>query len=104
MTSTGERRAPWRVADNPFYGCCFSVGIEDANGGAVADVTFREDGPLIAAAPDLLAFARSVAEYDEYRDDHEDPLAILARIEAAARAVVAKAEGRPAEGREGVAR
>jgi len=58
--------------------------------------------PMFAAAPDLLAFAEAVAEYDEYTDDTEteDPRklveslnGVLRRLEDRARAVVARARG-----------
>lgn len=46
-----------------------------------------------ARCAELEEFARYVAEYDEYRDDHEDPNAIQGRIEASARAPLAKPGG-----------
>jgi hypothetical protein len=42
-------------------------------------------------------FIRSVVEYDEYRDDDEDPLQILARIEARAREVLRALAALPVE-------
>jgi hypothetical protein len=46
----------------------------------------REEGAASRRA--LIEFVRSIAEYDEYRDDDESPNAILGRIEARARGLL----------------
>lgn len=89
MEATVQRSRPWHVAEHPGHGCCFSVGIQDAEGNMIADVVYREDGPLLVAAPDLHAALREAREWI-LGEGSLVPERLVDRMTAA----LAKAEGR----------
>lgn len=60
----------------------------------VAVAETEEDAVLLAAAPELLDFVRSIAEYDEYRNDDEPLSDIVSRIEERARRLLVKLQVR----------
>lgn len=90
---SGHTPGPWEIPGRTRAGPF--VAEARKNGRCIADVTSGNDADarLIAAAPELLAFAEAVAEYDEYRTDDEDPREILTRLERRAQAAIAKARG-----------
>jgi hypothetical protein len=106
---TEPRKRQWHVAETPGHGCCFSVGIQDAEGNMVADVVYREDGPLLVAAPDLYAALQQMIELVDHaasKDPHSpwcngvhseqgqcEGDYIGARIYDEARAALKKADG-----------
>lgn len=63
--------------------CCHDVGIQDEEGAFIADVADKENAPLLACAPDLLAFVQAVA-------DEKVPPESLSRL---ARELIRKAAG-----------
>lgn len=90
-------KGPWRIGDagNTVFG--------PPNGTpapvTVAKLVHKEFGPLIAAAPDLLAALRECVTDDGARCLNDDPRGERARrrlyaINDIARAAIAKAEGR----------
>lgn len=97
---------PWRVTDAPSDACCHDVGIEDADGKMIADVCDRENGPLVAAAPDMrnvllaVLLFHTASPWDDakagdwlaltgFRDATTQTLCILVR------AALVKSEGHP---------
>jgi hypothetical protein len=114
----GHTPGPWKSKP----GANDANMIADADGRAVATVYFRDDGAdtanrdLVIAAPDLLAFARSMLSttgrssghfYDcnngkrgGVTDDHDSPTgAACSNACIELRAAIAKAEGSPVSAR-----
>jgi len=81
---------PWRVVTNPHAPANFAVEAENGEYIGNVGVGFSEsDARLIAAAPELLESLKSLMHgLDDYWQD-QNPDAV-----AAARAAIAKAEGR----------
>lgn len=83
---------PWRAAPQPgqiigvhAYTHCVMHGDD-----SIADTLTEPDARLIAAAPDLLAALKAMVE----ADDAHWPIAAAESVRNAARAAIAKAEGR----------
>lgn len=53
---------PWVVTDSPGHSCCFECGIEATDGGEHICDANEANARLIAAAPDLLASLKRIAD------------------------------------------
>jgi hypothetical protein len=80
-------RGPWKVGEAGPEG--LQVDTADASGTVAECIGWRPDAHLIAAAPDLLDALRELL--DATADEGDWPVEV-----AAARAAIAKAEGRAA--------
>lgn len=87
-----EKNTPWEISPHPWpeqIGCCPLIGrpysIHGADWHNVAAATTIEIARLIAAAPDLKAFAEKVRDFAREIDDDG--------LYQAADSVIAKADG-----------
>lgn len=94
MTDSKHTPGPWTYEKSSVVFNTFphTIGFHDGSGGCLDQNWSEADARLMAAAPELLEVARDVLKLFAYQGEDSSGLADL--VEAKARAVIAKAEGK----------
>jgi hypothetical protein len=93
MTNTKAQTAGWTITRGG-GNAGFNWHIGDGKTRVIAMVSTEERARLIAAAPELLAFARLIANFTPPGIDPQDDAEAMASLIRSARILVARAEAR----------